>query len=210
MEESDYLVKTSIDIVRPPIRDLMDLCAKRYSDGIDSKQWILQSLVIIGAALTLACYIIIIPIIWKVVRRKHETLGSFAFIPNEDIEKIIMSSQKVSIHDAKYNASLTEFREDLDDESHKSERPHHKHAQKSKFNKESSNTNEKNNEQPTQNNVTHDPILPTGEPIQAPQENTEQIEIENTIKNRMMHKKDYLSSGEYFFIFASFKKIVLL
>ncbi len=83
----------------------------------------------IGGAVTLLYSGLMVKVILRVSSRKSETLSIFAYIPPAEITRLIEASQSVSIRKARYNPSLSDFREnekresdkDTDKKEHKAE-----------------------------------------------------------------------------------------
>ena len=136
-----------------------------------------------GGVLALICYALIVPIILKVVKQKNEAMGAFAFISSTEIEKIISTSQKVSIRDAKYDPNLAAEFENEDGET---------------LDKKASHDTKKSKHLHSQPPVTQDPMVATNEVApEGKDANVDQINVEALIKTRRQHKRDHLRSGEY-------------
>ncbi len=198
--ESDFIVENSVDALSDALLHVIDLCASEYLSEIATKEWVLEILVILGAALTIACYVLIVPIILKVVRQKREALGAFAFVPTAEIEKIIAVSQRVSIRDAKYNSRLSEFKDEDDDILG--------YNKKSSPNTKLQTVHSKQVTQTQPPQMTQDPMLPTHE--MAAQEDKDEcsngdgtnlnkpgaLSVEAENRERTHRKREHLRSGE--------------
>ncbi len=181
--ECEFIVKNSIDTLWDAVHNVIALCSSAYTDGIGTKELALEALVIIGAAFTLVCYGVIVPIILKVARQKREALGSFACISAADIENILSISKRVSIKNAKYHSRFSELREEDDDIV----------ISGKKLPQDPKQTTTQGNQVP----VTQDPMLATHElapPDEAHPADQNAAELLNKLK--MQHKRDHLRSGE--------------
>ena len=69
----------------------------------------------IGAAVTIICYVLLVRIVLEVSRNKGRTLAIFAFIPTVEIRRIIESTQSISIRKARYTPALVDFKENTKD-----------------------------------------------------------------------------------------------